>query len=132
MWTIRFNGATVQLRDTRGLQYLAALLAQPTRELHATELIGTPGDATARPRTTDDSQSIAADLGDAGAVLDAAATAPDVAPPADLRKDLAEAEGGRSASDAPHDCAKSWNFWPISWPARDGAGGRRRMPSARG
>ena len=40
MWTITFSGTTTQLRATRGLQYLARLLAQPLRELHATDRTG--------------------------------------------------------------------------------------------
>ena len=38
-WTIAYGGATCHLRDTRGLQFLAALLDRPGQWLAAVELI---------------------------------------------------------------------------------------------
>lgn len=97
LWMITFSGTTVQLRHARGLQYLARLLAQPTRELHATELIGASG-ATAP--SADAAQVIAADLGDAGTVLDAAATA-------QYQRRLAELRGELEEADANHDLGRA-------------------------
>ncbi len=39
-WTIAYEGATMRLRDLKGLRYLAPLLASPGRELHVLELVG--------------------------------------------------------------------------------------------
>ncbi len=39
-WTIHGEGATIRLRDSRGLDMLARLVAQPGREIHALELTG--------------------------------------------------------------------------------------------
>ncbi len=39
-WTIRGEGGTIRLRDSRGLDMLARLVAQPGREIHALELTG--------------------------------------------------------------------------------------------
>ena len=38
-WTIAYAGKEIRLRDLRGLHYLAALLREPNRELHATDLV---------------------------------------------------------------------------------------------
>lgn len=92
LWTITFAGATVHLRDTRGMRYLAHLLAQPLRDLHVTELIGTPAAGAPHQQQVGDALLLTADLGDAGAVLDAAATAQYRHRLAALREDLVEAE----------------------------------------
>jgi hypothetical protein len=39
-WTIRGEGGTIRLRDSRGLEMLARLVAQPGREIHVLELTG--------------------------------------------------------------------------------------------
>ena len=39
VWAITFDGRTVRLRDSRGLQYLARLLSAPGREVPAIELV---------------------------------------------------------------------------------------------
>lgn len=38
-WTISFGGSTFSLRDSKGLVYLASLLAAPDREIHSLELV---------------------------------------------------------------------------------------------
>ncbi len=65
-WTIAFEGAAFRLRDTKGLHYVAALLREPGRELHALDLQAVqPGeDETRRPPGSD-----------AGPILDAQAKA---------------------------------------------------------
>lgn len=40
IWTLTFDGTTVRLPDAKGLHDLAALLANPGRELHCAELMG--------------------------------------------------------------------------------------------
>jgi tetratricopeptide (TPR) repeat protein len=66
-WTVACEGTTARLPDTKGLRYLAALLADPGRERHALDLV-------------DHVEGVARDLdrrvlGDAGPALDAAARA---------------------------------------------------------
>ena len=58
-WTVVFGGDAFRLRDTKGLQYLARLLAEPGREFHVLDLVGS------RPESG----------GDAGALLDPQAKA---------------------------------------------------------
>ena len=38
VWAIAYDGAQVQLRDAKGLRYLARLLAEPGREIHVNDL----------------------------------------------------------------------------------------------
>ncbi|HKE18791.1 MAG TPA: AAA family ATPase [Kofleriaceae bacterium] len=45
VWTIRGEGGTIRMRDSRGLEMLARLVAQPGREIHALELTGAPAGA---------------------------------------------------------------------------------------
>jgi tetratricopeptide (TPR) repeat protein len=67
-WSISFDGQSFRLRDSKGLRYLAVLLAAPGREVHALELVGSErGGAARKP---EDLPSVE---GDAGGVLDAEA-----------------------------------------------------------
>ena len=45
-WTIAYDGAVVRLKDSKGLRQIALLLAQPGRELHATDLESMVGGAS--------------------------------------------------------------------------------------
>src|SRR5262249_50872821 len=42
VWTVRYDGQDVRLKDGKGPRYLAALLAVPGRELHVLEFVATP------------------------------------------------------------------------------------------
>jgi tetratricopeptide (TPR) repeat protein len=77
LWTLAAGQRTVRLRDSRGLQVLARLLASPGEEFHVLQLVG-DGDG--------------ADPGDAGPVLDEHALRRYRGRLADLREDLEEAE----------------------------------------
>jgi hypothetical protein len=89
----------VRLRDAKGLRHLARLLAHPGREFHTVDLeaadrpaappvpVGSPG------RAEGDQLAVRADLGDAGALLDAPAKAAYQARLGELRVELEEAEG---------------------------------------
>jgi tetratricopeptide (TPR) repeat protein len=76
-WTVAFD-TTFRLRDSRGLQILAVLVAEPGREFHATDLLAPPGE-TGR-------------LEDAGEMLDAEAMAAYRRRLEDLRDAQLEAE----------------------------------------
>lgn len=103
LWQITFAGASCELRDARGLQYLAYLLQRPGEELHATELVnGIDGyhvGATAGGDTHD--ATVTNDLGSASGGLDAAATGDYQRRLLELREELTEADHdndlGRSA-----------------------------------
>jgi tetratricopeptide (TPR) repeat protein len=68
-WSIGFEERTARIRDSKGLQYLALLLAEPGRELHVLDLVAaarTGSDVPGDPAGT----RLVADAGDAGELLD--------------------------------------------------------------
>jgi tetratricopeptide (TPR) repeat protein len=60
-WAVTSGTVTARIRDARGMQMLATLVAAPGREMHALALMGSDGEA--------------GDTGDAGELLDAEAVA---------------------------------------------------------
>jgi tetratricopeptide (TPR) repeat protein len=86
VWTVAHDADVIRLKDRRGLQYLAHLLARPGQEIHVLDLVaavqGEPGQAARRHLAS----------ADAGAVLDATARAAYRRRLTDLRDELAEAE----------------------------------------
>ncbi len=89
LWRIAFEGQVVHLRAARGFEYIAQLLRDPERELHATELI-----ELARPRAVEAPvrDPIRVGRGDAGALLDDRARREYQRRLADLRSELDESE----------------------------------------
>jgi tetratricopeptide (TPR) repeat protein len=79
-WTVRSGEAVCRLKDSRGVQMLAELCAQPGREFHVLALSGGGGD---------DGGALA---GDAGEALDAEAMADYRARVEELDEEIAEAE----------------------------------------
>jgi hypothetical protein len=52
VWTLWFEGGAVRLRDSRGLRFIATLLADPAREFHVLDLAargGAPAGGRRRP-----------------------------------------------------------------------------------
>lgn len=90
-WTIAHEGTLFRLPDMRGLQYLARLLREPTREFHARELVAPLGGVGSAAGLSDDLR-VDAGLGDAGPVLDARARAAYRTRLGQLRDELEEAE----------------------------------------
>ena len=97
-WTIVYDGSLVRLRDSKGLRYLARLVANPGQEFYAIDLEAGesrpakparphPGRGTSHPEV-----EVRSDLGDAGELLDAQAKAAYKARLEDLREELDEAE----------------------------------------
>jgi hypothetical protein len=82
-WTIRYDGVECRLRDTKGLHFLARLLARPGEEIHALELVSEGGAEPPSQLPSAPSAAAALDrlgmhsagLGDSGEVLDAQAKA---------------------------------------------------------
>lgn len=74
-WSVVFDGRTARLRDSKGLRYLARLLAAPGRELHVLDMVIRERDASDAASGRAASRLMLADAGDAGQLLDARATA---------------------------------------------------------
>jgi hypothetical protein len=89
-WLVSYGNVEFHLKDVRGVQLLATLLAEPGREFHVLDLSGTPG-------TSDEP----IDRGDSGPVIDDEARRQYRARVVELREELEEAEAwndpGRSA-----------------------------------
>jgi tetratricopeptide (TPR) repeat protein len=67
-WAITFAGATVRVRDRKGIRYLARLVAQPGRELHVLDLVALEREETLGAAPAE-AHSVAAE-GGAGPMLD--------------------------------------------------------------
>jgi hypothetical protein len=83
-WTITGEGATIRLKDSRGMQMLAELVAAVGSELHALDLASAA------------EAGVAIDAGDAGEVLDARAQAA-------YRKRIAELTAARAEAEERND-----------------------------
>ena len=89
-WTVSWQSNVVRLKHAKGLHYIAYLLAQPGRQVLATDLAAA-GTARADERAWIDPGGTGADLGDAGAVLDAKARGQYRRRIGELREELTEA-----------------------------------------
>ena len=85
-WTIAWGVRTLRLREGRGLQMLATLIASPGQEFHVLQLVSSGDDV--------------ADAGDAGTVLDEQAVQSYRRRLLELREELDEAEGFADAGRA--------------------------------
>lgn len=97
-FTVVYGGRAFRLRDTKGLRYLAALLARPGTEVHALDLVATEGAIAAAARTPDVGDGASKSRHD---VIDSAARAAYTRRLEELNEELAEAEAwydrGRAA-----------------------------------
>jgi hypothetical protein len=91
-WTVMYEGSVARLRDSKGMRYLATLLAHPGREFHAVDLETSEGNGSVSPRPGHDELDVRPDLGDAGEMLDAKAKSAYKARLDELRAELEEAE----------------------------------------
>jgi tetratricopeptide (TPR) repeat protein len=71
-WSVGFEKHTTRLRDSKGLQYLACLLANPGRQFHVCDLVAAGKAAIDTSRAPAGSRLVP-DAGDAGQLLDARA-----------------------------------------------------------
>ena len=92
VWTFRFEGNAIHVRDGKGARCLAVLLANPGVEIHSLELAGAAPEAGARGRV-DRSEGLSPMItDDAGPALDAKAKLAYRARLDTLREELEEAE----------------------------------------
>ncbi len=96
-WTVVYDGSLVRLRDSKGLGYLATLLANPGREFHVIDLEAeeyreAPAPSGPGRRSGSGELDVRSDLGDGGKMLDATAKAAYKARLEDLQAELDEAE----------------------------------------
>ena len=89
-WIVAFEGHRFTLRDSKGLRYLALLLAEPGREFHALDLVGSA--AVAEPLTKGSEQGLRVARDKAIPHLDEEAKAAYRERFRDLQEELAEAD----------------------------------------
>jgi class 3 adenylate cyclase/tetratricopeptide (TPR) repeat protein len=73
-WAIAYEGDAFRLKDSKGLRYLARLLAEPGREVHALDLVAGEHTPERAPRHLDPAL-VASTPADAGEILDSRAKA---------------------------------------------------------
>jgi tetratricopeptide (TPR) repeat protein len=116
-WTIAHDGATVRLKDSLGLRYLARLLEAPDREIHVLDLVG------AAAGGVPEGQGV--DAGDSGELLDDDARESYRRRLEDLRDSLAEAESFGDAARAAR-AREEIDFLATELGRAVGLGGRSR------
>jgi len=94
-WTLAYRGKTARLRDTKGLNYIARLLAQPGCELYVRDLA-----AKDAPGHAGNGSGAVCVEGDLGTILDARATA-------QYKERLAEARQEHEAATAAGDLGQA-------------------------
>lgn len=99
-WSIEFAATAVRIRDAKGMAHLARLLAAPGRELHALDLAGADGVASAE--AADGDGLAPRRLTDVGPLLDDEAKAAYRQRVGELRTELAEAESWNDPERAAH------------------------------
>jgi tetratricopeptide (TPR) repeat protein len=90
-WTVSFGADSFRLRDSKGLQYLGRLLAEPGREVLALDLLDRPA-RTDSAGLANGSDLRVTQIGDAGVALDAEAKQAYRQRLRDLQEELDEAE----------------------------------------
>lgn len=90
-WCVVFDGQTARLRDSRGLQYLARLLADPGREFHVLDLVPAASVSPGTISYTAD-RRLVPDGGDAGELLDDRARASYRRRLAEIEEDIGQAQ----------------------------------------
>jgi hypothetical protein len=132
-WTLTYRGRSFQLKDTKGLAYIAFLLAHPGERFHVRELIARvegvadPGSELAAEISRELRPTH--ELGDAGDALDPHAQADYRRRLRELEEDLAEAERlndiGRAES-----IRREQDFLSAELSAAVGIGGQNRKAAA--
>jgi class 3 adenylate cyclase len=134
-WTLACGDSVVRLRDSKGLRYLAALLAHPGVELAALDLASADDRGRLAAPRSDAAAAGAEDLdltgglGDAGEALDEAAKAAYKQRLEELRDDLAEAESFNDTERAAG-AREEMDFLAQELAGAVGLGGRNRRSAS--
>jgi tetratricopeptide (TPR) repeat protein len=128
-WTVAFDGDAFRLKDSKGLQYLAKLLAEPGRDFHVLDLV-MAGDA-ARPKAAEvgEPRSRADALGHAGVLLDPEAKEAYRRRLSELEEDIEEAEA-MGDTDRTERARSEREFIARELAAAVGLGGRDRVAAS--
>ena len=131
-WSISFDGETFRLRDSKGLRYLAALLAGPGREIPAFELIMAgvgKADQGATEARAHEPGLRTGGVGDAGQILDDRAKAAYRRRLGELEEELTEADAWSDPERAAR-ARQEIDFLEQELTAAVGLGGRDRRAAS--
>lgn len=131
-WSIAFEGEALRLKDSKGLRYLAKLLARPGTEMFALDLVMEgSGQAAPRPgaRERADARLEVSAGGDAGEMLDPQAKAQYKQRLDELREELEEAESFNDPERAAR-AQEEMDFLIRELSAAVGLGGRDRKAAS--
>lgn len=123
-WSVMFDGRTVRLRDSKGMQYIGRLLGEPGREFHVLDLVT----ITAEDEKGGDPAMIV-DIGDAGELLDGRAKEAYRRRLTEIESDLEEARALGDARRAAQALAER-DFLLSELARAVGLGGRDRRAGA--
>jgi hypothetical protein len=126
-WAFDYEGRAVHVRDTKGVRYLATLIANPGLEIHAIDLVGGPGRGTESARTAADAglDVRATGAGDIGPALDPGAKDAYRRRLEELREELEEAEAWADPERATR-AREEMDFLAQELASAVGLGGRDR------
>jgi tetratricopeptide (TPR) repeat protein len=124
-WTVVFDSDAFRLKDTKGMRYLARLLAEPDREFHVLDLVGEGSAVSLRP-ADGEVLSRADALGAGGALLDPQAKAAYRRRLQELEEELKDARSMGDADRAER-ARTEREFIARELAAAVGLGGRDRM-----
>lgn len=129
-FSVAFEGNAFQLRDTKGMRYLAVVLASPGKEIHVLDLVSAvEGLDTGKPGAIRTGLSTKVGLGDAGPALDPEARRAYRQRLVDLEEELAEAEEFGDAERASR-ARGEIDFLATELAAAVGLGGRDRRAAS--
>jgi hypothetical protein len=124
VWLVGFAGESVRMKDAKGAHLLVRLLQNPGQEIHVLDLAaGTSG------AVSGEAGDLAADLGDAGPLIDVAARAAYRSRLEDLRDELEEAERFNDSSRAAR-AQQEIDFLADELARGVGLGGRERRAAS--
>lgn len=114
-WALRFQGQRCHVKDSRGVRYLARLLAEPGVALAALELSRPPGSARSHPELASlDGEVVRSPSGDdAGSVLDGRPSRPTASACPTSRRSSTRPSASTTWS-APPDCGRNGPRSPAS------------------
>ena len=128
-WSVVYDGDAFRVKDTKGMRYLARLIAAPGQEIHALTLGGWDSAAPRRAQTAIEPHMSVGGLGDAGDLIDDHAKAAYRERIAELREEIEEAESWNDPERAVL-ARQELEFIEHELAAAVGLGGRSRKAAA--
>jgi tetratricopeptide (TPR) repeat protein len=123
-WLLVFEGRAARVRDLKGMNYLARLLADPEREFHVLDLVG--NESTRSGQAEGLSERLRRDLGSAGEMLDSRAKNAYRRRLAEIDEDLERArQAADSVREAQADAEREFLVRELSRAVGLGGRGRR-------